>query len=88
MRTWIVLLAALLVGMGSAAAQEIKPSSPEYHYLDSDREIWGGRIHGNEQGCEAEDNSSEVCVFFRIQWSGMLRSEIYAGHIEAGTFGI
>ena len=35
MRTWIVLLAALLVGMGDAAAQEIKPSSPEYHYLDS-----------------------------------------------------
>ena len=35
MKTWIVLLAALLVGMGSAAAQEIKPSSPEYHYLDS-----------------------------------------------------
>ena len=29
------MLAALLVGMGDAAAQEIKPSSPEYHYLDS-----------------------------------------------------
>ena len=35
MKTWIVLLAVLLVEMGSAAAQEIKPSSPEYHYLDS-----------------------------------------------------
>ena len=35
MRTWIVLLAVLLVGMGDAAAQEVELSRKERRSLDS-----------------------------------------------------